>query len=68
MLYGLSVMASQRRKKEARPNRHAREGGGRRGPALELSELLAERPEPFLLVGEEGSCPILGFANPLETD
>jgi len=31
-------------------------------------EYHAKGPEPFLLVGEEGSCPILGFANPLETD
>jgi 23S rRNA (guanosine2251-2'-O)-methyltransferase len=43
-------MASQRGRREARPNRHVRGGKGKRGPALELSELLAERPEPFLLV------------------
>jgi hypothetical protein len=31
-------------------------------------EFHAKGPEPFLLVGEEGSCPILGFADPLEAD
>ena len=31
-------------------------------------EYHATGPEPFLLVGEEGSCPILGFAGPLEAD
>jgi hypothetical protein len=31
-------------------------------------EYHADGPEPFLLVGDEGSCPILGFAAPLETD
>jgi hypothetical protein len=31
-------------------------------------EYHATGPEPFLLVGERGSCPILGFAAPLEGD
>ena len=31
-------------------------------------EYRATGPDPFLLLGEEGSCPILGFAGPLEPD
>jgi hypothetical protein len=31
-------------------------------------EYHATEPEPFLLLGEEGSCPILGFAAPVEAD
>jgi hypothetical protein len=31
-------------------------------------EYHATGPEPFLLVGEQGDCPILGFAAPLEAD
>lgn len=43
-------MASHRGRNEARPNRHARGGGGKRVPAPDLRELLAECPVPFLLV------------------
>ncbi len=50
-MYGGGVMASHRRRNEARPNRHTRGGGGKpRGPAPDLADLLAERPVPFLLV------------------
>jgi hypothetical protein len=31
-------------------------------------EYHARGPEPFLLADEEGSCPILGFAGPLDAD
>jgi hypothetical protein len=31
-------------------------------------EYHAKGPEPFLIVGEEGGCPILGFAGPLQAD
>lgn len=43
-------MASQRRRKEARSNRHTRDGGGKREPAPDLQELLEGRASPFFLV------------------
>ena len=38
----------------------------RRGKAT--MEYHATGPEPFVLVGSEGNCPILGFASPLEVE
>lgn len=39
-----------------------------RQPGKATMEYHATGPEPFLLVGAGGSCPILGFAAPMEAD
>jgi len=39
-----------------------------RQPGKATMEFHATGPEPFLLLGEGGSCPILGFAAPVEAD
>ena len=39
-----------------------------RQPGKATMEYHATGPEPFLLVGEGGSCPILGFAAPVKAD